>query len=183
VRRLVLTVLPTLVFGVGSPASAQQPDPAMTQLVLPSGYPARLLSRVGQWRLILIREDKPAVLDVPFTLGPDSITRMADVLKLSHTCFDCLAGTLPVDWRSLVEWPPTSSRIRVHTNDTSLSATVGTTVSIVGVGDLELTGRWRGDSVVGTWRQIPNPIIARGRFILRPAPQSTERPGTETVRG
>jgi hypothetical protein len=163
-----------LIIGTGyhtTPASAQQPDPEMTELVLPRDFPARLLSKVGRWRLTMVREDKPASLEVVFALGPDSITRMADVLKLSHTCFDCLAGTLSVEWRSLVEWPPTSSRIRVHTNDTSLSAIVGTTVSIVGIGDLELNGRWHGDSAVGTWRQIPHPITARGRFVLRPLPK------------
>jgi hypothetical protein len=168
--RLAGTTFLILLLTSGTPVSAQQPEPEMLQRVLPRDHPARLLGRVGRWTLTLVREDQPASLDIPFTLSPDSVPRVAGILRSSHICYDCLAGTLPANWRSLLETPPTSSRLRLHTNDTVVSAVVGTTLSIVGIGDLELIGRWHGDSAVGTWQQLPHPIAARGRFVLRPSP-------------
>ena len=141
----------------------------MFRRVLPPNYPVSLFNYVGRWSIALVRADGSRSLATTFDLVPDSVPYIAVVLQLNHVCYACLRATVSADWDRLLRIPPTSNRMSLGTDSTIMGATIGTTMQIVGVGDLILRGSWTGDSAVGTWRQLESPDSATGTFVMRRA--------------
>lgn len=132
-------------------------------------FPARTLALAGHWSLTFVRDGDTTRHAVRLDLIPDSVPEAAGTLKLDHVCYACLGSTVDgprVPWLRL---SPTSDHLRLWlaTPDT-VGAVVGTTMSTVGTGDLELSGRLQGDSLItGTWRQLGTPEQVHGHFELR----------------
>jgi hypothetical protein len=139
---------------------------------LPGGIPGeidtsrvRLAKVAGAWELRLANPEGRASVVHKIALAMP--VAVPESMRLNHVWYDAVVGDTEDDFRPLLRESPSSTRMVLYVSGDSVGGIIGTTMSIVGVGDLVLRGDLREGRITGRWAQLAVAGCPTGVFELR----------------
>jgi hypothetical protein len=88
-------------------------------------------------------------------------------LRLNHTWYEVARGPFTIDLTAIGLQQPSAEMMYLLQRGDTVGAMIGSTLDIVGTGDLALEGAWDGSVIRGRWWQLAVRGCPSGTFELR----------------
>ena len=131
----------------------------------PEGDSLALARLTGVWDLELRRTGYDRHVGGRIVLEPRR--RRPGALYLNHMFYDVARGAVVIDLDDLGMQQPSSETMILLQRGDSVGAMVGSSLSVIGTGDLALEGAWDGELIRGCWWQLAVSGCPHGTFELR----------------